>query len=153
MSHQQLLPCFIPWEFIKGLPQCAMCMKNQPNKFILVDDLGWNNASWHNPQVRKTHDTGFYNMPPPDKMTPDRVQSDIVPPDIVPPRHYATQTLCHPDITPPRRYSTLTLRHPKQKRHYANPTLRHLRHYATPTLRHPDITPPQTLRHPDITLP
>ena len=96
---------------------------------------------------------GFYNMPPPDKITPDRVQSDIVPPDIVPPRHYATQTLCHPDIMPPRRYSTLTLRHPKQKRHYANPTLRHLRHYATPTLRHPDITPPQTLRHPDITLP
>jgi len=24
LSCQQLLPCFIPWEFVKGLPQCAL---------------------------------------------------------------------------------------------------------------------------------
>ena len=35
---------------------------------------------------------GFYNMPPPVKMTPDRLPPDIVPPDILPPRNYATPT-------------------------------------------------------------
>jgi arylsulfatase A-like enzyme len=34
----------------------GLCAGAAPNiLFILVDDLGWNDVSWHNPEVNRNH--------------------------------------------------------------------------------------------------